>query len=209
MARIFKNVKSRFPLLEQFSPAVPETILSTVVSTVDWLDARWCSRRTRRGAVCCTIALPFQGWRWASLGIQMLHAVYRSLWSHMLHILEKSLQNLFCRFALRKRPVLISCAASSYRPVGGGGMLLVGVAASNCWRFELHSLGTEFGHCMVSLMIGTERLFVLVWILELRFLEKSTKTLSNFQARKICHAGPAKPLNPSSSEDNGRHGQKR
>ena len=27
------------------------------------------------------------------------------------------------------------------------------------------------------------------WHVTLRFLEKSTKTLSNFQARKICHAG--------------------
>ena len=51
-------------------------------------------------------------------------------------------------------------------------------------------------------MIGTERLFVLVWILELRFLEKSTKTLSNFQARKICHAGPFQAIKfTRSSED--------
>ena len=32
----------------------------------------------------------------------------------------------------------------------------------------------------------------------LRFLEKSTKTLSNFYARKICHAGPAL-INPQSA----------
>ncbi len=44
MACISKNVKSRFPLLEYFSLAVPSALLPAVVSAVDWLDAHLGAR---------------------------------------------------------------------------------------------------------------------------------------------------------------------
>ena len=63
---------------------------------------------------------------------------------------------------------------------------------------------------MVSLIVFSEFFFPEVVFLNwasrqpmarVRFLEKSTKTLSNFQARKICHAGGENWSNMASEED--------